>query len=43
VGHAREELVRIFAFAMKFGITASDIRDAVYAFPTFSADIESVV
>ena len=43
VGHAGEELIHIFAFAMKFGISASDIRDTVYAFPTFSADIESMV
>jgi glutathione reductase (NADPH) len=43
VGHAGEELIHIFAFAMKFGITASDIRDTVYAFPTFSADIKSML
>jgi glutathione reductase (NADPH) len=43
VGHAGEELIHIFAFAMKFGITASDIRDSVYAFPTFSADIKSMM
>jgi glutathione reductase (NADPH) len=43
VGHAGEELIHIFALAMKFGITASDIRDKVYAFPTFSADIKSMM
>ena len=43
VGHAGEELIHIFAFAMKFGITASDIRDTVCAFPTFSADIKSML
>jgi glutathione reductase (NADPH) len=43
VGHAGEELIHIFAFAMKFGITASDIRETVYAFPTFSADIKSML
>ena len=43
VGHAGEELIHIFAFAMKFGITASDIRETVYAFPTFSADIRSML
>jgi glutathione reductase (NADPH) len=42
-GHAGEELIHTFAFAMKFGITASDIRDTVYAFPTFSADIKSML
>ena len=43
VGHASEELIHIFAFAMKFGITASQIRETVFAFPTFSADINSMV
>jgi glutathione reductase (NADPH) len=43
VGHAGEELIHLFAFAMRFGITASQIRDTVYAFPTFSADIKSML
>ena len=43
VGHAGEELIHIFAFAMKFGITAGQIRDTVYAFPTFSADIKRML
>jgi hypothetical protein len=28
----------MFALAMKHGITAAEIRDLVYGFPTFSAD-----
>jgi glutathione reductase (NADPH) len=43
VGHAGEELIHVFALAMKFGITAGAIRDTVYAFPTFSADIKSML
>ena len=43
VGHAGEELIHIFAFAMKFGISAGQIRDTVYAFPTYSADIKSML
>ena len=43
VGHAGEELIHTFAFATKLDISASDIRDTVYAFPTFSTDIESMV
>jgi glutathione reductase (NADPH) len=43
VGHAGEELIHTFAFAMKFGITASQIRDTVVAFPTFSADIKHML
>lgn len=43
VGHSGEELIHLFALAMRHGITASQIREAVYAFPTFSADISSMV
>jgi glutathione reductase (NADPH) len=43
VGHAGEELIHIFALAMKHNITASDIRDLIYGFPTFSADIRSMM
>jgi glutathione reductase (NADPH) len=43
VGHAGEELIHVFALAMRFGITASQIGDTVYAFPTFSADIKHML
>ncbi len=43
VGHAGEELIHLFAFAMKFGITSGDIQDTVFAFPTYSSDIKSMV
>jgi glutathione reductase (NADPH) len=43
LGHAGEELIHLFALAMKHGITAAEIRDLVYGFPTFSADIKSMV
>jgi glutathione reductase (NADPH) len=43
VGHAGEELIHIFALAMKHSITASDVRDLIYGFPTFSADIKSML
>jgi glutathione reductase (NADPH) len=39
VGHSGQELVNLFALAMRFGITASQIRENVYAYPTFSSDI----
>jgi hypothetical protein len=42
LGHAGEELIHFFALAMKHGITASDVKDLVYGFPTFSADIKSL-
>jgi glutathione reductase (NADPH) len=43
VGHSGEELIHIFALAMAHGITATRIRDTVFAFPTFSADIKSML
>jgi len=43
VGHAGEELINVFGLAMKHGITATEIRDFVYAYPTFSADIKSML
>jgi glutathione reductase (NADPH) len=43
LGHAGEELIHIFALAMKHGIAVSDLQDFVYGFPTFSADIKSMI
>ena len=43
VGHGGEELIHIFALAMKHGITTGDIGDMVYAYPTFAADIHHMV
>jgi glutathione reductase (NADPH) len=43
VGHAGQELVNIFGLAMRFGITATQIRDNIYAYPTFSSDIKHML
>jgi glutathione reductase (NADPH) len=43
VGHGGEELVNIFGLAMRFGITAGQIRGNVYAYPTFSSDIKHML
>jgi glutathione reductase (NADPH) len=43
VGHSGEELIHLFAFAMKFGITAANLRDAVFAFPTYASDVKHMV
>jgi glutathione reductase (NADPH) len=43
VGHAGEELVNIFGLAMRFGITATQIKDTVCAYPTFSSDIKHML
>jgi len=37
------ETAMIFGLAMKHGITAGDLGDFVYGFPTFSADIKSML
>jgi glutathione reductase (NADPH) len=43
VGHAGQELVNIFGLAMRFGITAGQIRENVFAYPTFSSDIRHML
>jgi len=43
VGHGSQELINIFGLAIKFGITASQLRENVYAYPTFSADIKHML
>ena len=43
LGHHGEELIHLFAMAMRHGISATDLRASVYAFPTFSADIKSLI
>jgi len=43
VGHESQELINVFALAIKFGITARQLREHVYAYPTFSADIKHML
>jgi len=43
VGHAGHELVNIFGLAMKFGISASTLREHIYAYPTFASDIKHIL
>lgn len=43
VGHASEELINIFGLAKAHGITASQIRDFIFAYPSFSADIKRML
>jgi glutathione reductase (NADPH) len=40
VGYEGQELINVFGLAIKFGITAHQLKDHVYAYPTFSADIK---
>ncbi|MFQ5775702.1 MAG: dihydrolipoyl dehydrogenase family protein [Kiloniellaceae bacterium] len=43
VGHGGEEIIHLFAFAMKHGLTAKDLAESVYAYPTFASDIKNMV
>jgi glutathione reductase (NADPH) len=43
VGHDGQELINVFGLAIRFGIAASQLRDFVYAYPTFSADIKHML
>jgi glutathione reductase (NADPH) len=43
VGHHGEELIHLFALAMRHSITADQLGDEMYAFPTFAADIKSMI
>lgn len=43
VGHRGEELIHLFALAMAEGITATRLKDRVFAFPTFSSDLKSLM
>lgn len=39
VGHGGEELIHVFALAMRHKIQTAALKAAVYAFPTFTADL----
>jgi len=43
VGHGCEELINIFGLACAHGITATELRDFIFAYPSFSADIKHML
>ena len=43
VGHHGEDLIHLFAMAMRHGIPASAIKDSIYGFPTFAADVKNML
>lgn len=43
IGHHGEELIHLFALAMRHGITAADLKATLFAFPTFSADLKNMI
>ncbi|WP_170765683.1 dihydrolipoyl dehydrogenase family protein [Ruegeria lacuscaerulensis] len=43
LGHHGDELIHLFAMAMRHGIPANDLKTSLYAFPTFAADVKSLI
>lgn len=43
LGHNGEELINIFALAIKHNIKAKDLEDLIYAYPTHASNIEYMV
>ncbi len=43
VGHQGEDLIHVFALAMRHGIAASTLKDDMFAFPTFSYDVKNLI
>ncbi|WP_169543943.1 dihydrolipoyl dehydrogenase family protein [Sneathiella aquimaris] len=43
VGHKGEELIHLFSFAIRHGITATQMKEEMFAYPTFSSDIKNLL
>lgn len=43
LGHGAEEVIHLFAVAIKTGQAASDLASSVFAYPTFSSDLKFLV
>ncbi len=43
IGHHAEDLIHMFALAMKFDITATQIKETIFGFPSFSSDVKNLV
>jgi glutathione reductase (NADPH) len=43
LGHGGEETINLIAFAMKHGLAASELRQMVFAYPTFSSDLRNML
>lgn len=43
LGHQGEELINLIALAMRFNITRSELKNQIYAYPTFSSDIKNLM
>jgi glutathione reductase (NADPH) len=42
-GHGAAETVHTFAFAIKYKVTADELRESVFAYPTFHSDLKYLV
>ena len=42
IGHHGEDLINLFVLTMKNGITASVLKDTIFAYPTFSTDVKNM-
>ena len=40
--HQGEELIHLFALAMRHNIPASSLKEDLFAFPTFSSDVKNL-
>jgi glutathione reductase (NADPH) len=43
LGPGAEELINIFALAIRYRLPVSQLRDIVFAYPTYSSDIGSML
>ncbi|QDV84716.1 dihydrolipoyl dehydrogenase family protein [Planctomycetes bacterium TBK1r] len=43
IGPAADETINLFALAMKFGLTATDIKSTLFAFPTHASDVRQML
>jgi glutathione reductase (NADPH) len=43
IGHQSQELIHLFAMAMRHGIPASALKDDMFAYPTFSSDVKNLI
>lgn len=43
LGPHAEETINLFAFAMKSGTRASDLRETIFAYPTLASDVQYMI
>lgn len=43
IGHHAEELIHLFALAMRHNIPATALKNDLFAFPTFSSDVKNLI